>query len=138
MKNTYSHVDKPSRKRPILEEWVTFLISLSVLALLVGLVIHSWITQSDRPPILQVITSAEVRQIEGQYYVPFTVTNVGGESAESVQIIGEIEENGRVEQVGDQQIDYLSAGEQQEGAFVVDRDPRQSNFTMRVASYKLP
>jgi uncharacterized protein (TIGR02588 family) len=138
MKNTYSSVEKSSRKRPILAEWVTFLISLSILALLVGLVIHSWTTQSDRPPILQVMTSAEVQQLEGQYYVPFTVTNIGGETAESVQIIGEIEENGQVEQVGDQQIDYLSAGEKQEGAFVVNRDPRQGNFTMRIASYKLP
>lgn len=138
MKNTFVNVDKTSRKRPIFAEWITFLISLSLLALLIGLVIHSWITQSDRPPILQVITSGEIQQIERQYYVPFTVTNLGGETAESVQIIGEMEENGQTEQVGDQQIDYLSAGEKQEGAFVVDRDPRQRNFTMRVASYKLP
>jgi uncharacterized protein (TIGR02588 family) len=138
MKNTFLNVDKPSRKRPIMAEWVTFLISVSLLALLVGLVIHSWITQSDGPPILQIITNGEIQQVEKQYYVPFTVTNIGGETAESVQIIGEIEENGRVEQVGDQQIDYLSGGEKQEGAFVVDRDPRQGNFAMRVASYKLP
>lgn len=138
MKQTISYSDKCQRQRILLPEWVTFLISLSILALIVGLVFHSWLTQADGPPILQVSDPKEIREVRGQFYVPFTVTNIGGETAESVQIIGEIQKNGQVEESGEQQIDFLSAGEKQEGAFIFSRDPRQGDLIVRVGSYKLP
>jgi uncharacterized protein (TIGR02588 family) len=140
MKQTLSHPksDKGQRQRTTLAEWVTFLLSLAVVALIVGLVLHSWITQSDEPPILQVTGTTEIREVQGQFYVPFTVENLGGETAESVQVIGEIEQNGQVVETGEQQIDFLSAKEKQEGAFIFTRNPRQGNLNVRVGSYKLP
>lgn len=140
MKQTLSQpkFDKSQRQRTTFAEWVTFLISLAVLALIVGLVLHSWIKQNDEPPILQLTGTTEIREVQGQFYVPFTVNNVGGETAESVQVIGEIEQNGQVVETGEQQIDFLSANEKQEGAFIFTRDPRQSNLKVRVGSYKLP
>lgn len=140
MKQIFSYSDKrqQQRQRILLPEWVTFLISLSILALIVGLVLHIWFTQTDGPPILQVSNTEEIREVQGQFYVPFTVTNNGGETAESIQIIGEIKKNGEVEETGEQEIDFLSAGEKQEGAFIFSRDPRQGNLSVRVGSYKLP
>lgn len=130
--------EKRQRQRTTFAEWVTFLISLAVVALIVGLVLHSWITQSDEPPILQLTGTTEIREVQGQFYVPFTVENVGGETAESVQVLGEIEQNGQVVETGEQQIDFLSSKEKQEGAFIFTRDPRQGNLKVRVGSYKLP
>ncbi|MCU0532732.1 MAG: TIGR02588 family protein [Hydrococcus sp. Prado102] len=140
MKQTLSHQksEKNQRQRTTLAEWVTFLLSLAVVALIVGLVLHSWMTQSDEPPILQVTGTTEIREVQGQFYVPFTVENLGGETAESVQVISEIEQNGQVVETGEQQIDFLSANEKQEGAFIFTRDPRQGNYNVRVGSYKLP
>jgi uncharacterized protein (TIGR02588 family) len=138
MKQSLSYSNKFKRQPRKLAEWITFLISLSILALIVGLVLHSWRIDSDEPPILQVTETSEVREIKGKFYVPFSILNAGGETAEAVQIVGEMQTNGQVEQVGEQQIDYLSAGEKQEGAFVLSRDPRQEKFNMRIASYKLP
>jgi uncharacterized protein (TIGR02588 family) len=140
MKQTLSRQksEKNQRQRTTLAEWVTFLLSLVVVALIVGLVLHSWMTQSDEPPILKVTGTTEVREVQGQFYVPFTVENLGGETAESVQVISEIEQNGQVVETGEQQIDFLSANEKQEGAFIFTRDPRQGNYNVRVGSYKLP
>jgi uncharacterized protein (TIGR02588 family) len=127
--------DKPPRSPA---EWTTFSIALIILATIVGLVIYEWLTQKHRPPVLSVTSSSEVRQVPGQFYVPFEIKNSGGETAESVQVIAELRINGEVEESGEQQIDFLASGETEEGAFVFSRDPRQGELSMRVASYKLP
>lgn len=128
------------QKRPprSLAEWTTLSLASLVLAAIAGLVIHNWATQQKRPPVLQLDRNGEIRETEGQFYVPFEVSNVGGETVESVQVIAELRVNGEVEESGDQQIDFLSEGEKEEGAFVFRRNPRQGELTVRVASYKLP
>ena len=119
-------------------EWTTFLIALFILAGIVGLVFHEWLTQDRKPPVISVTYSSEIRQVPGQYYVPFEVINKGGETVESVEIIAELRINNEVEESGEQQIDFLASSEKEEGAFVFSRDPRQGKLTVRVASYKLP
>lgn len=118
-------------------EWTTFGIALFILASVVGLVLYKWMTQENEPPVL-VTRQSEIREVPGQFYVPFSVTNTGGETAESVQILAELSVNGEVEEDGEQQIDFLAAGEIEEGAFVFSQDPRAGELVIRVASYKLP
>uniref|UniRef100_A0ACD5GPH3 TIGR02588 family protein n=1 Tax=Desertifilum tharense IPPAS B-1220 TaxID=1781255 RepID=A0ACD5GPH3_9CYAN len=74
----------------------------------------------------------------GQYYVPFSVINSGGTTAEAVQVIAELRVNGSLLESGEQQIDFLASDERQEGAFVFTRNPQQAELTIRVASYKSP
>ncbi|HEY9741523.1 MAG TPA: TIGR02588 family protein, partial [Coleofasciculaceae cyanobacterium] len=119
-------------------EWTTFSIALLILAAIVGLVIYKWLTQKNQPPVLSISSSSEVREAPGQYYVPFSVKNTGGETAESVQVIAELRINGDVEESGEQLIDFLASGEKEEGAFVFSRNPRQGELVVRVASYKRP
>ncbi|MEG5016812.1 MULTISPECIES: TIGR02588 family protein [unclassified Microcoleus] len=119
-------------------EWVTFAIACSILFSLTGLVIYNWVTKKEEPPIISVTRNTPIRETQGQFYVPFTVTNTGGETAESVQIIAELRVNGEVLESGDQQIDFLSSGETQEGAFIFSRNPSQGQLIVRSSSYKLP
>jgi uncharacterized protein (TIGR02588 family) len=119
-------------------EWTTFSIALFILAMIVGLVLYKWFTQTNRPPVVSVTPKLEIREAPGQFYVPFSVKNTGGETAESVQVIAELRINGEVEEAGEQQIDFLASGETEEGAFVFSRDPRKGELVIRVASYKLP
>lgn len=119
-------------------EWVTFAIACSILSLLIGLVLYNWLTKKHEPPIISVTRNTPIRETQGQFYVPFTVTNTGGETAESVQIIAELRVNGEVLESGDQQIDFLSSGETQEGAFIFSRNPSQGRLIVRSSSYKLP
>jgi uncharacterized protein (TIGR02588 family) len=120
-----------------LAEWITFGIASFILATIIGLVIYTWIENKHEPPILSVTNTQKIRENEGKFYVPFEITNSGGETAESVQIIAELEINGNVE-TGEQQFEFLSRNEKEEGAFVFNQDPRQGKLTIRVASYKLP
>jgi uncharacterized protein (TIGR02588 family) len=119
-------------------EWVTFAIASSILATLVGLVIYSWLTKKQEPPIISVTRNAAIREQKGQFYVPFEVANTGGETAESVQIIAELRVKGEVVESGDLQIDFLSSGETEAGAFIFSRDPSQGELSVRSSSYKLP
>ncbi|MBW4649696.1 MAG: TIGR02588 family protein [Kastovskya adunca ATA6-11-RM4] len=138
MKNTDSspEVEQESQRSPA--EWISFFIALSILAVVVGLVVYKWFTQSNEPPVIVVQPGSEIREEPGQFYLPFSITNKGGETVESVQLIAEFRINGEVEESGEQQIDFLASGETEEGAFVFSRHPREGELTMRVASYKSP
>ncbi len=129
-------VEQKQKRSPA--EWTTFSIALLILAAIVGLVIYKWLTQKNQPPVLSISSSSEIREAPGQYYVPFSVKNTGGETAESVQVIAELRINGDVEESGEQLIDFLASGEKEEGAFVFSRNPRQGKLVVRVASYKRP
>jgi uncharacterized protein (TIGR02588 family) len=119
-------------------EWVTFSVALLILAIIVSLVGYTWLNEKDQPPILSVTKKQTIREVDGQFYVPFEVENTGGETAESVQIMAELLINGKVTETGEQQIDFLSSGESEEGAFIFTQNPRQGQLNLRVGSYKLP
>jgi uncharacterized protein (TIGR02588 family) len=136
LNSTLAHL-KARRKRRISAEQITLAIATLVVLTLVGLILLSWITQSNQPPVLMVEQQA-LREAEGHYYVPFKITNQGGETASSVQVVGELKIKGDVAESGEQQIDFLSGGESEEGAFIFVQDPREGEFTIRVASYSLP
>jgi uncharacterized protein (TIGR02588 family) len=127
-----------SNKKELLLNGSTFAIACSILSILIGLVLYNWLTKKHEPPIISVTRNTPIRETQGQFYVPFTVTNTGGETAESVQIIAELRVNGEVLESGDQQIDFLSSGETQEGAFIFSRNPSQGQLIVRSSSYKLP
>ncbi|MEH2013832.1 TIGR02588 family protein [Nostoc sp.] len=119
-------------------EWVTFSVASLILAIIVSLVGYTWLNEKNQPPILSVTKKETIREIGGQFYVPFEVVNTGGDTAESVQIMAELLINGKVTETGEQQIDFLSNGEREEGAFVFSQNPRQGQLNLRVGSYKLP
>jgi uncharacterized protein (TIGR02588 family) len=118
-------------------EWITFSIASGIVAGIVGLVLYSWVKVGDRPPILAIEQSGKIRQAEGSFYVPFTLTNKGGETADAVRVIAELRIDGAVEE-GEQQIDFLAGGEAEEGVFLFSRNPQNGKFSLRVASYRKP
>ena len=135
MSKAEQNQEKPPRS---LAELVTFGMATAILSAIAGLVIYTWVTQKDEPPNISVTSKDEIRQAQGQYQVQFQVTNTGGKTAESVQVIAELRTNGEVTETGEQQIDFLSSGETEEGAFIFTRNPRSGELRIRVASYKVP
>ncbi|MEG4312163.1 MULTISPECIES: TIGR02588 family protein [unclassified Microcoleus] len=130
--------NKEQQQKRTFAEWVTFAIACLILFSITGLVLYNWVTKKQEPPVISVTRNTPIRENQGQFYVPFTVTNTGGETAESVQIMAELRVNGEVVESGDQQIDFLSSGETQEGAFIFSRNPSQGELIVRSSSYKLP
>lgn len=130
--------NKQQQKRTV-AEWVTFSVASFILIGVVGLVSFTWIKQpSQKPPLLVVTNNQPLRKINGQYYIPFEVVNKGGETAASVQVIAELRINGKIEETGEQQIEFLSRREKETGAFIFSQNPEEGELILRVASYKSP
>ncbi len=120
-------------------EWVTFSVASSILVGVISLVTFTWVKQPvEKPPVLIVTNNKPLRKVNGQYYIPFEVVNQGGETAASVQVIAELRINGKVEETGEQQIEYLSRKEKETGAFIFSQNPEKGELILRVASYKSP
>ena len=106
------------RSRP---EWVTFLVSCTVLAVIVVL-IASQAAGTLQPAAPTAERSGEVRRVEGRFVVPVRVNNLGDEAAQNVQVIAELRV-GDVVETGDQSIDFLSGGDAVTLYFLFDNDP---------------
>jgi uncharacterized protein (TIGR02588 family) len=119
-------------------EWVTFGIASSIVGGIIGLVIYTGINDKQQPPLMSITQKQITFKGNSQYYVPFEIENQGDETAESVQILAELKINNQIAETGEQQIDFLSSREKEEGAFIFTQDPRQGQLKIRVASYKSP
>lgn len=127
-----------TKLRQSLAEKVSFFVSLFIVATIVASIGYTWLSGDTNPPTLSVTTGADLRKARQQYYVPFTVSNVGGSTAESVEVVAQLLlDDGNIE-TGSQQINFLSRKEQRKGEFIFTHNPQQGQLTIRVASYKLP
>lgn len=127
----------PKKSKRSSAEKFSFIVSLAIVSTIVILICYTWITGDTDPPILSIKTF-ETRQVDRQYYVPFTVSNSGGKTANSVEIEAQLVISPTERQMGRQQIDFLSRQETHSGEFIFDRNPQTGKLTVRVASYQEP
>jgi uncharacterized protein (TIGR02588 family) len=119
-------------------EWLTFSIAAAILCAVTGLVMYVWLGKQNQPPILSIAYEKTIRESDGQFYVPFVLENKGGETVESVHIVAKLKTNNGIEESGEQEIDFLSSGEVQNGSFIFSKNPSKGQMTIRVTGYKLP
>lgn len=127
-----------NRQPRSLAEQVSFSIAVLILAIVIGTVSYLWLGKQEKQPPKPVVILKPVQERSGQYHVPFELTNEGDDTAESVQVVAELQIKGAAPETGEQQIDFLSSHETESGAFIFSQDPRKGELTVRVASYKLP
>ncbi len=96
------------QKQRSLAEWITLSISTFVLVTMVGLVLYDWQLSKNLPPAFRVEMMEAPQIVEGHYYVPFTLRNVGGRIARTVQVVAELHLEDGSEETGEQQFDFLS------------------------------
>lgn len=101
---THPESDRPEVTPRSLAEWISFTIASILLSIVVALVIYSWVTIQDKPPILNVKTDSDLRQVERQFYLPIEVTNSGGGTVESVEVLAELSSEGKIVETGQIQI----------------------------------
>lgn len=119
-------------------EWVAFAIALAVLLFVVGAIGSLWARGDDRPPHVVVEQDGPIRQVGGQFYVPVSVINRGGGTAENVQVLAELSRDGEVVEDGEQTIDFLSGGETDSVEFVFTEDPGSGQLELRAGSFVAP
>lgn len=119
-------------------EQVSFSLALAILLIVVSCVGYLWVSDRTQSPSILEISTHSTEQRQTNYYVPFTVTNLGGTTATTVQVIAELRVDSEIIEWGEQTIDFLSRDEEAEGAFVFVRNPSEGELTVRVASYSAP
>lgn len=119
-------------------ERVTFGVAFCLVAILMGVILASWITGPSGPAVLEAGRSGPVTREGTTYRVPFEVHNEGGEAATSVQVVAELTIDGRLEGGGEQVFLFLSGGERETGEFFFGEDPALGSLTIAVASYSRP
>ena len=138
MKRTVYQFQRPKGIYRITAEQITIAISSLIVTILVGLICFIWLTQNDEPPVITVTQTAPAFTTGGQYYIPYTVSNKGGDTADSVQILAELKVGGEAIETAEQQVDFLSSREQADGMFIFENDPAQGEFTIKSTGYRLP
>jgi len=118
-------------------ERLTFTVAVAVLLALAGAIVVLW-AQPREAPSVTVEVVGDGRLVGNQTYVTGEVHNTGDETAEAVQVIGELTADGDVVVAGEQLIDFLSGGETEQIVFIFDSAAPGGEFSLRVASYKNP
>lgn len=124
------------RDRRTPAEWLTFIVSLAILAGVVGLVVLQ-IPTEDKPP-LPVARIKSFGEERGEAYVVIVeVENRGDTTAENIQVSASLETDETTFE-GDQTIDFLAGEETHELEFLFDENPSSGQLEVRVTGYGIP
>lgn len=115
-------------------EWVSLVVSLLLLAVVVGIVVKLWVGETDEPPRFKIETGA-ARNEAGLVYLPFTLTNDGDQTAAEVTVEGKLVA-GATEEISSTTFDFIPGHARQEGVLVFSADPASAE--VRVTSYQQP
>ena len=117
-------------------EWVTFIVSLVVLAAFIGVVTRELVSGDD-PPAPVAAPSGPAREVDGTFFLPVAVVNHGDRTAADVQVSAELTVDGRTTG-GDQVLNFLGGGERRELSFAFPVDPASGDLVVRVTGYTEP
>lgn len=115
-------------------EWVSLVISLLLLGVVVGVIIKLWVSETREPARFKIEAGA-ARNDAGQYYLPFTLTNEGDQTAAEVTVEGRIAAAGG-EEISSTTFDFIPGHARQEGVLIFSSDPATAQ--LRVASFQRP
>ena len=115
-------------------EWVSLIISIAVLAGVVGVVIALWLSPSNEPARFRIDRKA-IRNEADLYYLPITVTNEGDATGAQVTVEGRLGASGD-EQTSATTFDFIPAHSSVEGVLIFNTEPTSAE--LRIVSYQQP
>lgn len=115
-------------------ELVSMIISIALLAGVVGAVIVLWLSPSNEPARFRIDRKA-IRNEVGHYYLPITVTNEGDATGAQVTVEGRLGGSAD-EQTSATTFDFIPAHSSVEGVLIFDTEP--TSAALRVVSYQRP
>lgn len=124
------------RARRDVAEIVTLVLSIAVLAALVGGVLYVQLARGDALPAIEArALLEEVRAEGGRYYLPVEIENTGDQAAEDVLVIV-IQGVGEEEVEHELLIDYLAGNGTADATAVLAEDPRSAEVTIEVRTFQ--
>lgn len=118
-------------------EWLTGLISLILIALLIGYVSWSALTEQMEPPEFA-IEATGMAQVPGGYRITFDIENRTNSTAAAVIVRGELTRGEESIESVDVTFDYVPGQSQSSGAILFSTDPGSARLTLRAIGYTDP
>lgn len=120
-------------------ERVTLVISILILVAIVSLAFWANYKVSEDPPLVSAEPHLDqVRTTPHGFYVPITITNTGGRTAQDVVITGELVTGEGEPETGDVTISFLAGGESEHAELIFSTNPADGELTVRATSYLEP
>ncbi len=113
-------------------EKVSFVLSLIILAALVGAVLYIWISPTQKPARFSLERGA-VRLEGDKYYLDITVKNTGDETAKEVWVDGRLSVGGKEEKASTI-FGFIPGRSEEKGVLIFSADP--TDAVIRVESYQ--
>lgn len=118
-------------------EWLTGLISLILIALLIGYVSWSALTEQMEPPEFA-IEATGMEHVPGGYRITFDIENRANSTAAAVTVRGELKRGEESVETVDVTFDYVPGQSQSSGAILFLTDPGSAQLTLRAIGYTDP
>jgi uncharacterized protein (TIGR02588 family) len=115
-------------------EWVSLIVSLLLLAAVVGVIVVLWVQDAGKPATFRVDTGT-IRRVGPQYYLPITIRNDGDATGASVSVEGRLTGQ-KDDQTVTTTFDFIPAHASAEGVLVFPSDPSPAD--VRVVSFQPP
>lgn len=120
-------------------EKVTMVISIAILAAVLGLASWASFATGDSPPVIDVqVNLEEMRETDAGFYVPITITNTGGLTAQNAMVTGELVTDEPEPETAEVTIDFLAGGESEQAELVFSTNPNEGELTVNPTSHLQP
>jgi uncharacterized protein (TIGR02588 family) len=128
--------DEQDRHRRTAPEWITFVVSVLILAALVGAIVRD-LAAPEQPADPVASVSGEPRKVGDQHVVTVEVHNRGDATALQVQVLVTLT-MGDDEVDAEQNIEQLAGDAKEELEFVFPDDPKNGELEVRVGGFQHP
>lgn len=134
-----SEASGPEKEGRSPAEWASLVISTSVVAGLIGVIVFLYVSGGANEAIIEVRPElGQVRQESGNYYLPVTITNVGDVTAEDVMVEVTMTRSDGQQEVSEATIDFLAGHASEDVVVVFSEDPRDGEVAAGVISFLSP
>lgn len=128
-----------SSSQRTMAERITLIISLLILATIFSLAGWASVRTGTAPPVIDVQAQLdEVRETDSGYYLPITVTNTGGLTAQDVTVSGQLDTGEGEPETAEITITFLAGGEEEAAELIFTTDPNEGEFTLAPTSFVEP
>jgi uncharacterized protein (TIGR02588 family) len=114
---------------------------ISVLVIIGTFALAGWANahSGEGPPVIEVQAHMDrVRETESGFYLPITVENTGGLTAQDVVVTGELDTGEGEPETADIIIAFLSGSEKETAEIIFTSDPNEGDFTIGPTSFVNP
>ena len=110
-------------------EWITLAVSILIVLSVTGYIVYDLVAGSNVDPTIEVIPHyEEMRAEQGAFYLPITVVNHGGRTAEDVSIQFLLQGTEGRSQSTSLTFRFLAPGERSEAVLIFDDNPEEGRL----------